>query len=1420
MMNVKDSPKQGTTDRLVWLTSPPAKKLKRDQHLSPSAPQPGKGDGDHEEEISEIVELIGVTEGSQSRLQVSPGKITPKVTVFTEESLKTFGSRIHSVDSRNSNPKSTSSGGHRFRRAFSHGVTHTCTPLQASPLRSADDSGSSNEPTPQQLITRLASTIQPVSTESPTTPHADFPPHLGNVGASRSMASSRPLAQCRALRRAASSPQPKRSSPRPGLPNKVTPVPTADSTPVLTSTSIDPVQSKKLTYERYLVLQVTVQYYQPPLLAEDTFQTTHQHPEKVLWLFDELRNVQSTVHLRDDWCQTPVEVGDYVHLVGPFADKDGLRMLDNSHGLVVLHPDCLISSTHLANAFVCLRRSVLQDRVVLPRETNIALLHGSLLHRLLQTAIRVNDFSTYFLTTVSRELITQSLHELFFVQETEAQAMAHLKEWGAVFQQWAELYISPVPRREAMVKWHGGGYQRDRNSSFHQQPRLAIQKVLDIEEHVWSPMYGLKGKIDITVQAMLTDGQGPPQVLVLPLELKTSKSSRSIEHRTQLILYTLLLTDRYDIAVENGLLYYLKTRETIVVPAVRDDLRNIMIKRNEMATFITGRWRLPPMIQNPHICRMCPILDTCLVYHKALEHGTAESSGLGAVFTTKCDSLTPRDVVFFDKWENLVTVEEAEMFRFRKEIWSMTAPERQGIGRCFGGMVVLAKENEESMVVDGMDRFRYRLARNIPSSTPQSGMVSGRHRQHNLLDGQLNVGDPVVVSSEQGHFALAVGFVLELAKCTVVVSLDRPLRGVPLPVIPFDPRVRQQYQGIMEVSFGRLDHNDCQGTHGQGGSRAVITRLYSYVPSPLATGWCNEDPFLQHLASQGWASGASANSDRSLINGSPLVIPHQSFRVDKDELTTGMGTIRYNLIALLGETGDARRRRLVVNLEAPRFDCHVPGEASTASSALTAPGSPVLQLPELLQDQFAMLNIDQRQAVDKVLHAQDYALILGMPGTGKTSTIAFIVQALVASGKTVLLTSYTHTAVDNILLKLHTTNVPILRLGNRRKVHPAIQPFVPNLADFTTVDQVEQLYTAQGVVATTCLGISHPLFQRRTFDYCIVDEASQITLPVCLGPLRFADTFILVGDHYQLPPLVRTTEARLQGLAVSLFKQLSEAHPEAVVKLEHQYRMNSDIMCLSNHLVYDYRLRCGTMQVADWVLEVPNLRALDDLHFTQPVGENHLMAEIPCPWVHNRDRRCWLQQVLEPTRSVVFLNTDSVPAPEVRVGELVHNPVEATLVSQIVETLMHCGLTEDSLGVIAPYKAQLKLLQHQLHHRPDLEIHTVDKYQGRDKDCIIMTFVRANPNHNIGELLKDWRRINVALTRARKKLILVGSIQTLQNASLYMELVTLVNRKKWIIPLPLAAHQNHVFPSLLNSEAPNAAAETQHNSTIRDGTSA
>jgi DNA replication ATP-dependent helicase Dna2 len=142
------------------------------------------------------------------------------------------------------------------------------------------------------------------------------------------------------------------------------------------------------------------------------------------------------------------------------------------------------------------------------------------------------------------------------------------------------------------------------------------------------------------------------------------------------------------------------------------------------------------------------------------------------------------------------------------------------------------------------------------------------------------------------------------------------------------------------------------------------------------------------------------------------------------------------------------------------------------------------------------------------------------------------------------------------------------------------------------------------------------LFSRRKFDYCIVDEASQITLPTCLGPLRFADKFILVGDHYQLSPLVRCRTAKKAGLEVSLFRLLSEKHKDYVVDLTHQYRMNEDIMHLSNTLIYGGRLVCGSEEVANRCLEIPSHRFIDDVH--DKTGDK-------CDRVS-----CWLENLLIP----------------------------------------------------------------------------------------------------------------------------------------------------------------------------------------------
>ncbi|KAL0380004.1 UNVERIFIED_CONTAM: DNA replication ATP-dependent helicase/nuclease JHS1 [Sesamum angustifolium] len=291
------------------------------------------------------------------------------------------------------------------------------------------------------------------------------------------------------------------------------------------------------------------------------------------------------------------------------------------------------------------------------------------------------------------------------------------------------------------------------------------------------------------------------------------------------------------------------------------------------------------------------------------------------------------------------------------------------------------------------------------------------------------------------------------------------------------------------------------------------------------------------------------------------------------------------------------------------------------------------------------------------------------------------------------------------------------------------------------------------VVAVTCLGITSPLLTNKRFDICIMDEAGQITLPVCLGPLMFASKFVLVGDHYQLPPLVQSPEAKENGMSASLFCRLSEAHPQAIAALHWQYRMCAAIMELSNALIYGNRLRCGSTEIENAKLKYRS------------------SASAPA----------WLMEVLNPNKPVIFINTDLLAAYETNDRKTLNNPIEAHIIAEVTKALVLRGIERQDIGIITPYNSQANLIQGAVSE--PVEIHTIDKYQGRDKDCILLSFVRSceNPRNNTSSLLGDWHRINVALTRAKKKLIMVGSCGTLSRVPLLKLLIEKVEELSGIL---------------------------------------
>ncbi|TKS69946.1 ATP-dependent helicase/nuclease DNA2 DNA replication [Collichthys lucidus] len=947
-----------------------------------------------------------------------------------------------------------------------------------------------------------------------------------------------------------------------------------------------------------------------------------------------------TCLLKDGWEMTPVCRGDVVHLEG--HSDGGSWLVNREQGFLVLLPDSLISGTSISSSIRCMRRAVLGDLFKSFDGGSKQMLNGTMVHEVFQRAATAKDFSLETLSKLADQALhsPQYLGDMYSLGVTQEEMKQELHDYLPSLELWAREYLSsPTPKAISL---------KVPSNSRAPSPVVTVTELADIEENVWSPRFGLKGKIDVTarvrIQRPRNGGHRTTEERTVPLELKTGKESNSIEHRSQVILYTLMSLERYN--PEAGFLLYLKTGNLHPVVPSHMDRRELLKLRNTLVHHIhncvekeVGRShlsRLPDILTNRQTCQYCPQKRNCALYERALDGSSAEDSEdvVRDFLHQETGHLTPPHLTYFSHWLLLCCLEAVTMEakNGRKRVWLRTPEESEKNGSCVGNVQLSGP-----VMVQSAGVFLHRFQRS--NAVPQKSLTSSG----------LASGDRIVVSDQEGHLVgLATGYLCEVSRTSISCTLDRDL---------------SKFTGVF-------------------------------------------------------------------------------FRLDSDEGVVGLSTHLTNLSKLMAHCQDSDRlRELVVDLRPPDF-------ISNLSSVLPR------EAKDTVANILKGLNKPQKQAMKKVLLSKDYTLIVGMPGTGKTTTICTLVRILHACGFSVLLTSYTHSAVDNILLKLKRFRVGFLRLGQGQKVHPDILPYTEESLrkkGVHTLSELEQLYNKELVVGTTCMGIKHPIFTRRRFDFCIIDEASQISQPICLGPLFYAKRFVLVGDHQQLPPIVQNQEAKSLGMDESLFKRL-ELHSDAVVQLNVQYRMNRQIMSLSNSLMYEGRLECGSERTATALLTLPFLLSVQsELSSYSKTDPQHDLA--------------WLQATLLPSNPVCFLDCSMVPALESVEQGGISNHTEAVLIHKLLSLLIKAGCKPSDIGVIAPYRQQLKTISALLQSSAftGVEVNTVDRYQGRDKSLIILSFVRSTTEEGtLGELLKDWRRLNVAITRAKHKLLMVGSATTLR----------------------------------------------------------
>ena len=419
--------------------------------------------------------------------------------------------------------------------------------------------------------------------------------------------------------------------------------------------------------------------------------------------------------------------------------------------------------------------------------------------------------------------------------------------------------------------------------------------------------------------------------------------------------------------------------------------------------------------------------------------------------------------------------------------------------------------------------------------------------------------------------------------------------------------------------------------------------------------------------------------------------------------------------------------------------------------------------------------------------AEEVAIIHGPPGTGKTTTVVEVIIQAVRMGQKVLVTAPSNTAVDNVLEKLLAAGQKAVRLGHPARVAEDLQmatldgqvqqhPHMAIIRDM--LREAEGLYRKaerysrakpgrgakqemrreasrlksdarhlekvaienvldQASIICATNTFNEDLIGQRWFDLLVIDEACQSTEPSCWVPLVCTDKVVMAGDHQQLPPTILSAQAAKEGFGTSLLERVISIHGPLVTRmLKVQYRMNKEIMDFSSNTFYEGNLIADESVISNRLTDLPTVAdtelTIHPLTFIDTAGAD------------------WREE-LEPE------------------GRSRQNPLEAQCVIKKINALCAAGVPPNMIAIIAPYAAQVRRIREACDYS-GVEIDTVDGFQGREKEVVILSLVRSNPEGEIG-FLSETRRTNVALTRARSKLMVIGDSATLSHHPFYRDLI-------------------------------------------------
>ena len=1137
------------------------------------------------------------------------------------------------------------------------------------------------------------------------------------------------------------------------------------------------------------------------------------------------------IQLQGSWCNADLEIGEEINIIGKISfrnsnsnsnsnshvgDKQEGLLVDDKPKVVVISdttpgvvlvrsPSRLITGTKLSAATSCTRQAALDDKVQNGFDYNPSAVLGTMKHELIQTCMKHNTWTDEFLLKTIDVIIRSSFTSLYGAEMKMEKTIKELKEFIPVVKDFmsdhmalemSDLSLQQGGKIDSHMREFGA--RKGTGLSRHNLGGdFEISEILDIEDYLISPTYGLKGIVDVSLKGKIKGGteSGSRSRTLMPMEIKTGREY--FNHRAQLAVYVLLMEDAYKEKVDQAVMWYTGKDGPSLIPVSDHDRRHILQARNYLAGALESE-HLPNVLRDQRKCSRCFQLSNCMGLHKLLENGTEDSSSMGVLFSALTAHISQSHVWYFQKWYKALCLEDENGRNGNKGNYgasstvhvSLLAEEEvkplsqdaKNLGHCYAFKVNCSKARDGSLGVSSMlglgidigDRVQLKCL-GTESSLQINGRVCNMRLGENIIELVLNqsLKDPYKKAETTWRLRKEVGS-----------SLNGLLKGNLMDLVMI--KGKEHVSRLREIIIDKASPRTLPSFTSEALSKSNMAIAGSVINgnSDLSErvlermSQMSDKRLVEMTTMGGRAEGAmSADMIRMVTEQMKLIsargVQQQSGNVTlKSLIKQAIESISTVSAEDLKQMSETRGMPGVALLEAA-------AEAMKAMKAEELEGlkSHMIDLVQQIQYSFrkradlddvagCQLNMRQKDALLSALNAEDYALILGTPGSGKTTVIVEIIHYLLSRGQRVLVTSHTNTAVDNILVRLIEKNVDFVRIGNKKSVSRLVKPYMigEERHPVKSLEEYANLVDSVNVLGCTCYNTGHPIFKQRPFDYCIVDEASQITLPAVLGPLLRSRKFILVGDNYQLPPLVASPKAELAGLNRSLFVELAESHPESVVFFEEQYRMAQDISDLSSSLIYCNRLKCGREDAKQ---------------------ESYSPESKDNP---NTGEKLWLTACLDPKEKVVFIDTDGVGDNlETIKGTSISNEMEAEICKEILKSFVEVqGASPESIGIMSVYNMQVNLIQQKVKSDHSsfgdlVEVHTVDKFQGRDKSVILISFVRSNSERHCGNLLLDWRRVNVALTRAKHKLILVGSSSTLASVPILDSMLCMIRMKERIV---------------------------------------